>query len=177
MSDMEETEGSEGPLAPRRVIGTPPPTPRLLGSTSVAEGGDAGQVSDDTGGGEHGDEVLLAAVPDQRAKRVEKIIAGCFTCGFIAAYVGLEVGSNRLGSGDSVIDAALRSNLALGTSLAVTLLALGLGALLWVRYLMPDVEVTEERHDLRSDPKDRQAFEQYFKEGASNSQFVKRPLV
>ena len=42
---------------------------------------------------------------------------------------------------------------------------------------MPDVEVVEERHDLRSDPKDRQAFEQYFKEGASNSQFVKRPLV
>src|SRR5580692_2324409 len=183
MSDMEETEGSEGPLAPRRVIGTPPPTPRLLGSTAVAEGGDAGEVSDETGGGEHSDEVLLAAVPDQRAKRVEKIIAGCFTfafiagCGFIAAYVGLEVGSNRLGSGDSVIDAALRSNLALGTSLAVTLLALGLGALLWVRYLMPDVEVTEERHDLRSDAKDRQAFEAYFKEGTANSQFVKRPLV
>jgi ubiquinol-cytochrome c reductase iron-sulfur subunit len=183
MSDMEETEGSEGPLAPRRVIGTPPPTPRLLGSTAVAEAGDAGQVSDETGGGDHGDEVLLAAVPDQRAKRVEKIIAGCFTfafiagCGFIAAYVGLEIGPNRLGHGDSVIDAALRSNLALGTSLAVTLLALGLGALLWVRYLMPDVEVTEERHDLRSDTKDRQAFEQYFKEGASNSQFVKRPLV
>jgi len=82
MSDMEETEGAEGPLAPRRVIGTPPPTPRLLGSTAVAEDGhgdDAGQVGDETGGGEHGDEVLLAAVPDQRAKRVEKIIAGCFT--------------------------------------------------------------------------------------------------
>ena len=183
MSDMEETEGAEGPLAPRRVIGTPPPTPRLLGSTAVAEGGDAGQVSDETGGAEHSDEVLVGTVSDERAKRVEKIIAGCFTfafiagCGFIAAYVGLEVGSNRLGHGDSVIDAALRSNLALGTSLAVTLIALGLGALLWVRYLMPDVEVTEQRHDLRSDPKDRQAFEQYFKEGASNSQFVKRPLV
>jgi ubiquinol-cytochrome c reductase iron-sulfur subunit len=182
MSDMEETEGAEGPLAPRRVIGTPPPTPRLLGSTAVAESGDAAQVSDETGG-EHGDEVLLATVPDLRAKRVEKIIALCFTfafiagCGFIAAYVGLEVGAKRLGHGDSVIDATLRSNLALGISLAVTLLALGLGALLWVRYLMPDVEVTEERHDLRSDPKDRQAFEQYFKEGASNSQFVKRPLV
>jgi len=184
MSDMEETEGSEGPVAPRRVIGTPPPTPRLLGSTSVAEGGDGGEVSDETGRGEHiGDETTVYTVPEQRAKRVEKIIAGCFTfafiagCGFIAAYVGLEVGPNRLGRGDSVVDAALRSNVALGLSLAVTLIALGLGALLWVRYLMPDVEVTEERHDLRSDPKDRQAFEQYFKEGASNSQFVKRPLV
>ena len=183
MSDMEETEGAEGPLAPRRVIGTPPPTPRLLGSTAVAEGGDAGQVSDETGGAEHSDEVLVGTVSDERAKRVEKIIAGCFTfafiagCGFIAAYIGLETGSNRLGRGDSVVDAALRSNVALGLSLAVTLISLGLGALLWVRYLMPDVEVVEERHDLRSDPKDREAFEEYFKEGASNSQFVKRPLV
>jgi ubiquinol-cytochrome c reductase iron-sulfur subunit len=183
MSDMEETEGSEGPVAPRRVIGTPPPTPRLLGSAEVAEGGHGSEVSDETGRGDHSDETTIYTVPEQRAKRVEKIIAGCFTfafiagCGFIAAYVGLQVGPNRLGTGDSVVDAALRSNLALGTSLAVTLTALGLGALLWVRYLMPDVEVVEQRHELRSDPKDRQAFEQYFKEGASNSQFVKRPLV
>ena len=183
MSDMEETEGSEGPLAPRRVIGTPPPTPRLLGSTAVAEDGDAGQVSDETGGGDHGDEVLLAAVPDQRAKRVEKIIAGCFTfafiagCGFIAAYVGLEIGPNRLGHGDSVIDAALRSNLALGTSLSVALLALGLGALLWVRLLMPEVEIVEERHELQSAPADRAAFAETFKQGAGYSQIVKRPMV
>ena len=42
MSDMEETEGhaSGVPAAPHRVIGTPPPSPRLLGSTAVAEGGD-----------------------------------------------------------------------------------------------------------------------------------------
>ena len=184
MSDKEETEGSEGPVAPRRVIGTPPPTPRLLGSTAVAEGGHGGQVSDETGRGEHiGGEIPTHPVDEAHAKRVEKIVAACFIfafisgCGFIAAYVGFEVGSNRLGAGDSVVDAALRSNLALGTSLAVTLIALGLGALLWVRHLMPDVEVVEERHELRSDPKDRQAFEQYFKEGASNSQFVKRPLV
>ena len=42
MSDMEETEGAEGaggPVAPHRVIGTPPPSPRLLGSTAVAEHG------------------------------------------------------------------------------------------------------------------------------------------
>ncbi len=107
-------------------------------------------------------------------KRVEKIVAACFIlafiagCGFIAAYVGLEV---------HTVDATLRSNLALGLSLSVTLAALGLGALLWVRHLMPNVEVVEERHELRSDDKDREAFEGYFKEGAANSQFVKRPLV
>ena len=37
MSDMEETEGTESPVAPHRVIGTPPPSPRLLGSSPVAQ--------------------------------------------------------------------------------------------------------------------------------------------
>jgi len=92
-------------------------------------------------------------------------IAGC---GFVAAYVGLGV---------HTVDKTLRSNLALGFSLSVTLLALGLGTLIWVRHLMPDVEVTQERHDLRSPEMERQAFEAYFKEGTANSQFVKRPLV
>ena len=175
MSDMEETEGQAGPTAPHRVIGTPPPSPRLLGSTAVAGGGDGpGEVAE-AEGAEH----LLGLPPDDprvilHAKRVERLVAACFTfafiagCGFIAAYVGLGVHS---------IDKTLRSNLALGSSLGLALAALGLGALLWVRHLMPDVEVVEERHELRSDEKDRKAFEGYFKVGTANSQFVKRPLV
>src|ERR1700676_2690491 len=171
MSDKEETEGAKGPVAPRRVIGTPPPAPPLLGSTVVAEHGDAGEAAEAEGAvhRHHG------LPPDDprvivRLKRVEKIVAACFTlafiagCGFIAAYVGLGV---------DTVDKTLRSNLALGTSLSVALVALGLGALLWVRHLMPNVEVVEERHELRSEAKDRQAFEQYFKEATTNSQFVK----
>jgi ubiquinol-cytochrome c reductase iron-sulfur subunit len=181
MSDMEETEGTEGtgaPVAPRRVIGTPPPTPRLLGSTAVAQDRDGdgdGLISDETSRGEpiHGQ---LPADPadEARAKRAERMVAACFTlafiagCGFIAAYVGLGVHS---------IDKVLRSNLALGTSLSVALMALGLGALLWVRLLMPDVEIVEERHELESPPADRQAFQETFQQGAEYSQFVKRPLV
>jgi ubiquinol-cytochrome c reductase iron-sulfur subunit len=182
MSDMEETEGTEGaggPAAPRRVIGTPPPSPRLLGSTAVAEDGDAGksagEASDIAHGGEHMKGQLPLGPRDiEHAKRAEKAVAACFTlafftgCAFVAAYVGIGV---------HTVDKTLRSNLALGTSLSVTLVLLGLGALIWVRHLMPDVEVVEERHELRSDEKDRKAFEEYFKEGAANSQFVKRPLV
>jgi ubiquinol-cytochrome c reductase iron-sulfur subunit len=108
------------------------------------------------------------------AKRAERVVAALFTlafiagCGFVAGYVGLRVHS---------VDNVLRSNLALGTSLSIALLALGAGAVIWVRQLMPNVEVVEERHELRSEPKDRAAFEEYFKEGAATSQFVKRPLV
>jgi quinol---cytochrome c reductase iron-sulfur subunit len=179
MEETEGTEGTEGPVAPRRVIGTPPPSPRLLGSTAVAEDGDAGmsagEASDIAHDGEHMKGQLPLGPRDlEHAKRAEKVVAACFTlafftgCAFVAAYVGIGVHS---------VDKTLRSNLALGTSLSVTLVLLGLGALIWVRHLMPDVEVVEERHELRSDEKDRKAFEEYFKEGAANSQFVKRPLV
>ena len=41
------------------------------------------------------------------------------------------------------VDATLRSNLALGTSMAVAFLALGVGATIWVRHADADVELTE----------------------------------
>jgi ubiquinol-cytochrome c reductase iron-sulfur subunit len=175
MSDMEETKGTEGPVAPHRVIGTPPPSPRLLGPTAVAEHAGEVQVADEEAPPDH----IEGLPPDdprviEHGKRAERVVAACFTfaffagCGFVAAYVGLGVHS---------VDKVLRSNLWLGVSLSLALLSLGLGTVIWVRHLMPNVETTEERHDLRSDEKDRQAFEQYFKVGTANSQFVKRPLV
>jgi ubiquinol-cytochrome c reductase iron-sulfur subunit len=71
----------------------------------------------------------------------------------------------------------LRSNLALGTSLGIALLALGAGSIIWVRHLTPNIEIAEERHDLRSDPEDRKAFQREFAEGAAISQVTRRPLV
>ncbi len=161
------SDETEGPLPPHRVIGTPPPSPTLLGREDEPA--------------EHGTEVeeFATEMPAEsddpvHAARAEKVVASLFTlaflagCGFIAAYIGLEVGG---------VDSTLRSNLALGVSLSVALLALGLGALIWVRHLMPDVEMVEERHDLRSTDEDRAAFGETFKEGAAASQFVRRPLV
>jgi ubiquinol-cytochrome c reductase iron-sulfur subunit len=189
---MEHREGAEGAeeseaLAPRRrVIGTPPSAPPLLGlgrrsrgeasrGDGGGPGGSAGKASDVAHAGEHFEGKMPTEPEDlARAKRAEKIVAACFTlafiagCGFIAAYVGLGV---------HTVDKTLRSNLGLGVSLSVTLLALGFGALIWVRHLMPNVETVEERHELRSEKKDREAFEEYFKEASATSQFVKRPLV
>ena len=133
MSDMEETEGSEGPggpVAPHRVIGTPPPSPGLLASTAGASTAGASTAVADHGGAvvsdeEHFKEHVQGLPPDDprvilHAKRVERIVAACFTfafiagCGFIAAYVGLGVHS---------VDKTLRSNLALGSSLGLALAA------------------------------------------------------
>jgi len=172
MSDMEEVEGPQGPVPPHRVIGTPPPTPRLLGSGD----GDGDGATDGHGAEVEPAEEKLPSEPDYpaHAQRAEKIVAFCFLlafiagCGFIAAYVGLEVGS---------VDSVFRSNLALGLSLSVALLGLGFGAIIWVRHIMPDAEVIEERHEMRSTDAERAAFAEYFAEATNASQFVKRPIV
>jgi ubiquinol-cytochrome c reductase iron-sulfur subunit len=109
-----------------------------------------------------------------RAKRAERLVAALFilsmlaSIGFIAAYVGLEVHS---------VAATQRSNLALGVSMSVAFGALAVGVVIWVRYLMPKVELTEERKPLASSPKDRAEFDKDFTEGAEASGFVKRPLL
>jgi ubiquinol-cytochrome c reductase iron-sulfur subunit len=149
----------EEPGGPRRVIGTPSPAPASVDRPDVSE-----TVQ------------KLQTEPEDpaRAKRAERLVVALFLlaflagCGFIAAYIGLEVGG---------VDAALRSNLALGTALSVTLLALGAGSLIWVRHLTPNIETVEYRHDLRSAPGDRATFSKMFMEGAEVSQVTKRPLL
>src|ERR1700761_2567664 len=106
------SETPEEPLGPRRVIGTPSTVPGAV--DTVAEPG----------------EPLFPAAPEnpKRAANAEKIVAALFVlaflagCGFIAAYVGLEVGSATISKGGNAVVAALRSNLALGSALAVALL-------------------------------------------------------
>jgi ubiquinol-cytochrome c reductase iron-sulfur subunit len=146
---------------PHRVIGTPPPATMrtLLGEPEPPP-----------------PPRELPAEPEDpaHARKAERLVAFCFilsllaSIGFIAAYVGLEVHS---------LDATLRSNLALGLSMSVAFGAMAIGFTVWVRHLMPHVELTEERHPLASEPADREAFRRTFTEGAEASGFVKRPLL
>jgi len=161
--DLPEEDGQQS-RAPHRVIGTPPPAQArtLLGE---APGSPVPEPPRE-----------LPAGPDNpaTAKTAEKVVAACFilsmlaSIGFIAAYVGLEVHS---------VDATLRSNLALGLSMSVAFLAMGVGATIWVRSIMPNVEQVEERHVLASGEPEREAFTKTFTEGAEASGFVKRPLL
>jgi quinol---cytochrome c reductase iron-sulfur subunit len=161
------SETPEEPTGPRRVIGTPSPAPRAVDVRA-----EPGQPA-------------FSAEPEntRHAKNAERIVAVLFVIaflagvGFIAAYVGLEIGVGQIPKGANPVVAALRSNLALGTSLAIALLALGAGSIIWVRHLTPNIEIAEERHDLRSDPEDRKAFQREFAEGAAISQVTRRPLV
>jgi ubiquinol-cytochrome c reductase iron-sulfur subunit len=163
-NDLPGDGPEEVPAGPRRVIGTPSPAAArtLLGAAEP----DSGQPAPR--------ELPSDPADMRRAKAAERIVAACFIIamlagiGFIAAYIGLEVHS---------VDAVLRSNLALGTTLSVAFLGLAFGATIWVRHLMPDVEITEARKPLASSAEDRAAFAETFAEGADASQFVKRPLL
>jgi ubiquinol-cytochrome c reductase iron-sulfur subunit len=161
------SEFPEESSGPSRVIGTPSTAPQAVDTpVSPAE------------------PPPIVEPPDTaRADRAERVVAALFVlaflagCGFIAAYIGLEIGQSTIPKGANNVVAVLRSNLALGTSLSVALLALGTGSMIWVRHLTPNIEIEEERHELRSDPEQRRAFQKEFAEGAAISQVTRRPLV
>jgi ubiquinol-cytochrome c reductase iron-sulfur subunit len=175
-NDKDQENTPEQRQAPRRVIGTPPPSQGLLADLGRAGGGTGATPYSP---GEAEAPRLPADPPDPlRAKRFERLAAAMFvlstlaSIGFWAAYIGLEV----QGPGNAV-DRVLRSNLALGLAMAVTFLALAVGFTIWVRHIMPPVEMVEERHPLASPPEDRKAFAETFIEGAETSQITKRPLL
>ena len=170
MSDTNGTHWDEPPdepaedepRGPYRVIGTPPPARTLLGE---AEHASAEPVVRE-----------LPAGPDdeKKAKGAERTVATLFLVSlaasivFIAAYVVLPVHS---------LDNVFRSNLALGLSMAVAFGAVAIGATIWVKVIMPHVELVEKRKPLASDREARAAFTQTFNEGAEASGFTKRPLL
>jgi ubiquinol-cytochrome c reductase iron-sulfur subunit len=161
------SETPEEPLGPRRVIGTPSPAPKAVDVPVEAS------------------QPAFSAEPEnpKHAQRAERIVAALFVLaflagvGFIAAYIGLEIGTSTIAKGANPVVAVARSNYALGSALAVALLALGTGSLIWVRHLTPNIEIAEERHDLNSAPADRKAFKRDFAEGAAISQVTRRPLM
>ena len=154
----------EGRPVPHRVIGTPAPA---TSHTMLASQGD--------GAAQPPQRELPAEPADPaHAKRVEKIVALCFLLAaaagfaFLICYALIGVGS---------LNRVYHSNLALGGSMALMFLLLGVGAVLWVRHLMPEVEMSEERHPMASTEQERAAFKETFTEGAEASGFVKRPIV
>jgi ubiquinol-cytochrome c reductase iron-sulfur subunit len=161
----ENIPAAEGGPTRHRVIGTPPPERTLLGAVPANGGAGVEQAARE-----------LPAEPADlaQAKKIERVIAALFvlatlaSIGFVAAYVGIGVHS---------LTGTQHSNLALGLAMSVAFLAMAVGATLWVRHLMPYVELTEERHPLASSREDRAAFEKTYNEGIEASGFVKRPLL
>jgi ubiquinol-cytochrome c reductase iron-sulfur subunit len=65
----------------------------------------------------------------------------------------------------------------LGGLLGVSLIALGTGAVLWAKLLMPHEEAVEERHAYNSSPVDLQSAGESFNAGVEGSGIARRPLL
>ena len=158
----QSPEPQEGPAAPHRVIGTPPPAEaRSMLAPPSQEA--------------HPPAPWMPPAPDdEHANNAAKLVAACFILamlaglGFIACYFIFN---------DHTVNAVAKDNLALGSTMALAFLLMGVGATVWVRHVMPKVEIAEDRHPLRSSPEAREQFAETFKEGADTSGFVKRPLI
>jgi len=67
--------------------------------------------------------------------------------------------------------------LGIGLGMAFGLFFIGMGAVHWAKTLMPDQEVIAYRHELKSEPEDRDALVKTAKEGAEAAGLGRRPLI
>jgi ubiquinol-cytochrome c reductase iron-sulfur subunit len=112
---------------------------------------------------------------ERRAERQVAALFGLsavFTLLFCVSYFVFKVGDNP-----SVIFGFGASNLALGGTLGMALLLIGIGTIQWARKLMADNEIVEYRHPGGSSPEDREATVAILRGGAEESGIGRRPLV
>ena len=111
-------------------------------------------------------------------KRAERQVAALFGLSmvcvvlFLVAYFTLDIGDNW-----DTFASMGASTPALGVSLGLALLFIGLGIIHWSRKLMSDVEIVEMRHPAKSSDEDRAATLEALDMGAEESGIGRRPLV
>jgi ubiquinol-cytochrome c reductase iron-sulfur subunit len=118
---------------------------------------------------------------DPRAeKRAERQVAGFFLVSmlfavlFLVSYFVFDIGTPD--NHDS-IGGLGASNLALGVTLGMALLLIGVGIIQWARKLMADHEIMEMRHPAASSPEDRAETIAALNAGLEESGIGRRPLV
>ena len=116
---------------------------------------------------------------DERAeKRAERQVALLFglsalcTVLFVVSYFVFEVGDST-----TTIAGLGASTVALGTTLAGSLLFIGIGVIQWARKLMADHELVEMRHPAKSNEEDAAATVAALNAGLEESGIARRPLV
>jgi len=150
-TDVEHTAAGE-PDGPVRPLGDPIPDP-----------------------GVEPHEPRPTDVSEQAALRAERQVSGMLTLsallslGSIACYIVIPKHAVIFGMG--------AFNIALGGTLGLALLLIGLAAIQWAKKIMSDREIIEERHDVGSPPEAQEAALAEFDQGTEESAFGRRPLI
>ncbi len=122
----------------------------------------------------------MSDLHEAAARRAEKQVAAMFglsiigTLLFVVLYFAVDINATVFIPGVGTTSA---SNAALGLTLALSLLGIGLGAVHWAKTLMPDTEVVEERHPMRASDESRQRVVDEVIGGGKSSQITRRPLI
>lgn len=122
----------------------------------------------------------LADDDDKAAKRAELQVVILFLISilasilFVVCYFTIPM--------DAVVSMPLIGSMSalhagIGVSMAFSLAGIGFGAVHWAKTLMPDHEIVEERHDLRSDDETREAAKAVVGLGAEEAGLSRRPLI
>jgi ubiquinol-cytochrome c reductase iron-sulfur subunit len=109
---------------------------------------------------------------ERRAERQVATMFGLATLlalGFCVAYYAVPE--------DAVIFGWRAHNFALGTTLGLSLLLIGIGAIQWAKKLMDDHEVVELRHPTSSSKEDRETALAALDAGAAESGIGRRPMI
>jgi ubiquinol-cytochrome c reductase iron-sulfur subunit len=118
----------------------------------------------------------LADTDPKAAKRAERQVAILFgssvvgTVIFLVAYFAIDLGH------DSTIATIRLQNALLGIGTAFAMLGIGTGIVHWAKALMPDHEVSEERHAIRTED-DRQAAVRIVDDIVEETGIKRRPLI
>lgn len=122
----------------------------------------------------------MADLDEAAAARAERQVVSLFSLSmlgtvlFMVLYFIIDIEQTVFVPGVGVTSA---SNVALGTTLAISLLGVGFGAVHWAKTLMSDEEHVEERHPMRSSDEARSGVVTVLRDGASTSQLSRRPLI
>ena len=118
----------------------------------------------------------LADTDPKAAKRAERQVALLFgisvvgTLIFLVAYFAIDLGD------DTAIATIRLQNALLGIGTAFAMLGIGTGIVHWAKALMPDHEVSEERHAIRTED-DRQAAVRIVDDIVEETGIKRRPLI
>lgn len=121
-----------------------------------------------------------ADIDPRAAKRAERQVAIMFglsmvlIVGFIVAYIKVP---NTMLLSMPVFGTVNANHLLSGLAFGLGTFLIGAGAIHWAKKLMPDVEITQERHPLTSSKEDRAAVAETFKRGAAESGFGQYKII